>query len=370
MASVDVSTGARRNPGTATQDGRTGYPAEWMTPDEMKMISKRSMSRALVLFFSHLALYFASMLGILAPWPLWVSLGFCLLNGFAIGLLYLIGHEAAHRSFAPGTVLNDWLARVAFIFPAHSRSVWAEAHNVTHHRYTNVLKKDGVWEPMTLEDYRKAGPVRRAYERFERSAFGGLTFYYWGILLTRAGLPLLMDTPNKWRRFAPDIAFMLLSVATLITAIGLIGPMLDPSRTFWGSVLLGWVVAFVIGMWIISVSIYLQHTHPDILWFENEDDWSYYEAQIKGSTDVILPWALQKAFPLYQEVMDHTAHHAYMTVPIYNVPAAQAAILRTYGDDVISYKITLARYLDIVRKCKLMDPKRKCWVDFNGNPTT
>ena len=234
MASVDVSTGARRNPGTATQDGRTGYPAEWMTPDEMKMISKRSMSRALVLFFSHLALYFASMLGILAPWPLWVSLGFCLLNGFAIGLLYLIGHEAAHRSFAPGTVLNDWLARVAFIFPAHSRSVWAEAHNVTHHRYTNVLKKDGVWEPMTLEDYRKAGPVRRAYERFERSAFGGLTFYYWGILLTRAGLPLLMDTPNKWRRFAPDIAFMLLSVATLITAIGLIGPMLDPSRTFWG----------------------------------------------------------------------------------------------------------------------------------------
>lgn len=362
MASVDTIA--------AGNGGRTGYPAEWMTPDEMKRISARSMPKALVLYFTHLGLYYASLLGILAPWPIWASLPFCLLNGFAIGLLYLIGHEAAHRSFAPGSTLNDWLARIAFIFPAHSRSVWAEAHNITHHRYTNVLKKDGVWEPMTLEDYRNAGWLRRAYERFERSALGGLTFYYWGILLTRGGLPLLMDTPNKWRRFGPDIAFMVLGVAALIVFIGFLGSWLDPSRPVWLSILLGWAIPFMLGMWIISVSIYLQHTHPDIIWFENQDDWSYYEAQIKGSTDVILPWAVRKAFPLYQEVMDHTAHHAFMNVPIYNVPEAQAAILRTYGDDVIRYEVTLKRYLDIVRKCKLMDTKRGCWVDFDGNPTS
>lgn len=362
MAVSDVSD--------AQTSGRTGYPAEWMTPDEMKRISSRSYSKSLVLYFSHVALYFSSLVGILAPWSIWISLPFCLLNGFAIGLLYLIAHEAGHRSFTPNPTLSDWLARFAFIFTAHSRSVWVEAHNITHHRNTNLLGRDGVWEPMTLEQYRNAGPLRRAYERFERSPFGGLTYYYWGILLTRGGLPLRMDTPNKWRRFAGDIAFMVLGVILLIALVGALGTWLDPSRPLWLAIALGWALPFMLGMWIISSSIYLQHTHPDIIWFEDEDEWNYYDTQVRGSTDVILPWVVRKAFPLYQEVMDHTAHHAFMNVPIYNVPEAQACLARTYGDDVITYKLTLARFLNITRKCKLLDMERKCWVDFDGNPTS
>lgn len=347
----------------------TGYPAEWMTPAEMREVSERSFIKSMVLFTTHLGLYFGSLMAILAPWHWGISLAFCLFNGFAIGLLYLIGHEAAHGSFSTTPALNKWMARIAFAFPAHSVSVWVEAHNHIHHRYTNVLGKDGVWEPMTWKAYQAAGPIRRAYERFERGPFGGLTFYYWGILLTRGGLPLLLDTPNKWRKYGPDILFMVLGVCSLIALSVGLSAWLDPSRPWWGAILLGWALPFALGMWIISASIYLQHTYPSILWVESEDDWSYYEAQIKGSTDVILPWIVRKAFPLYQEVMDHTAHHAFMNVPIYNVPQAQAAILRTYGDDVVRYEVTLKRYLDIVRRCKLMDTERKCWVDFEGNPT-
>lgn len=355
---------------TSTSTARAGYPAEWLSRDEKKRIIARSLPRALALYVTHLAFYFATLYAILQPWPWWVSLPFCLLNGLAIGLLFVLGHEAAHRTLVPGKRLNDWLARIAFIFPAHSRAVWVVAHNSNHHRFTNLLHKDGVWEPMTLQAYQNASRWRRAYERFERSPLGGLTFYYWGILFTRAGLPLRMNTPNKWRRFGPDIAFMVLGVVTLITLIAGLGNYLDPSRPLAQAIFLGWMLPFILGLWFISVSIYLNHTHPDIIWFDKAEDWSYYGAQIKGSTDVIMPWVLRKAFPLYQDVMAHTAHHGFVNVPIYNLPEAQAAIVRRYGRDVVRYNFSLHRYLDIVRRCKLIDTERKCWVDFNGVPTS
>ncbi len=352
-----------------TLPARTGHPSDWMTAEERKHATTRSLSRAFTAFFTQLSFYFVTLFLVLQPWPWWASLPFCLLNGVAIAMLYLLGHEASHRTLAPGKTLNDWLARIAFIFSAHSRSVWVEAHNSTHHRFTNLLKKDGVWEPMTLAEYRRAGPLRRAWERWQRSVLGGLTFYYWGILLTRGGLPLGMNTPNKWRRFGPDIAFMVLGVVALVTLIAWLGTALDPSRTALQAVALGWAVPFMLGLWIMSASIYLQHTHPDIIWFDKEEDWSFYGAQIRGTTYIILPRLLQKVLPIYQDVMAHTAHHAFMSVPIYNVAEAQAALLKCYGDDVIQYKLSLRRYLEIVRRCKLMDTERKCWVDFAGRPT-
>ncbi|MDH3239308.1 MAG: fatty acid desaturase [Alphaproteobacteria bacterium] len=321
--------------------------------------------RGLALLGTYFCLYYATMIGAVADLPLAANLVLGFFNGYMIGMIFIIGHDCGHRAFVPGRGLNWWLGRLAFIPCAHSITLWDVGHNKTHHARTNLKGFDYPWSPMSKEDYDACGPFRRFLERVYRSPFGPLVYYYPQIWLPRLVLPVAHDSRHEWRRHVFDSAFVILGLIATIAGVLVLGQWLAPERPLWLTFVVGWVVPFAVWNYLMALSIYLQHTHPRIPWFDNEDEWSFYNGNIRGTTHVEFP----KFTGLMRNVHEHPAHHALPSIPIYKLEQAESKLLDAFGEDVVRYKWTPAAYLAVTRACKLYDFRNHVWTDFQGRPT-
>jgi omega-6 fatty acid desaturase (delta-12 desaturase) len=117
----------------------------------------------------------------------------------------------------------------------------------------------------------------------------------------------------------------------------------------------------------MSIVIYLHHTHPELRWYNDEAYWTKRVAQADTAVHVIFPGPVNMIF---HWIMEHNAHHARPGIPLYNLPQAQRFLERESAGKVIVFKWTLGGHLDIIRRCKLYDYERACWVDFQGNSTS
>src|ERR1700733_7313990 len=90
---------------------------------------RRSLHAGLRVFAVHFGLYLATLVGAVAPLPLWLNLVFAGANGVFIALLFIIGHDGGHGSLAPGRSWNLWLSRIAFLPCVHAASLWRVTHN-------------------------------------------------------------------------------------------------------------------------------------------------------------------------------------------------------------------------------------------------
>jgi omega-6 fatty acid desaturase (delta-12 desaturase) len=326
----------------------------------------RSRARGLGIFAVHLLLYFATLAGAVANFPLPVNILFAVANGVFIALLFIIGHDGNHGSFVPQRAWNAWFARIALIPCAHSASLWRRTHNEMHHRRTNLKGVDRVWAPMTKMEYDAASPFRRAVERLYRGPFGPLIYYYGEFWPHRMLLPLARDTRADWKRHVPDCLFALAGLATTLLAIGMMGAVLAPHRPLWLTLVTGWAVPFAVWNYMMAITIYLNHTHPAIPWFRDEASWSFHRGNVLSTVHVKLPRFLM---PLYSDALAHAAHHADVSLPVYALPPAQEELKVKFGADVQEYALSFGEYRRIYTACKLFDFDRMCWTDFEGKPT-
>jgi omega-6 fatty acid desaturase (delta-12 desaturase) len=329
--------------------------------------ARRSLAHGLVLFLFYWALYGLSLLGAVGPLPLATNVLFSVLNGVFIAMLFIIGHDCCHGALVPGRSLNLWLGRIAFLPIGHSVSLWRFAHNGLHHRRNNLSGVDPVWAPMSLADYRKASAARQLLERIYRSPFGPAVYYYAGIWVSWMLVPLTPPTLKRWKQHLPDTIFVLLGFAALVATSGVLGHWLAPSRPLWLEIALGWALPFAVWNYLGALSFYLNHTHPDIPWFDNESDWKAHGGGVSGTAHVKMPIDL---LPLYSAAMAHPAHHADPLTPAYDLPEHQSVLKKRRENQTTDYMLSLGEYRRIVRICKLFDHDRMCWTDFSGNPTT
>ena len=352
--SADISTTKR------------GRPGDWLTPDERRKVTHRSMGRGLRILIAHYALYLATIIGAVAPLPLWMNLGFAVANGALIGLIFLIGHDSGHASFVPGRRANAWVTRLAFTPCMHSKSLWEVVHNRVHHGYTNLKGKDYVWAPMSKAEFDAASWPRRMMERIYRGPIGPV-FYYWiEFWLKKLVLPIASEARADWRRHLPDTFYVFFVGGGMVALIGVLGHYLAPDRSMWRTMLVGWFLPFAIWNYLMALSIFLQHNHPQVPWFDKKEEWNFYNGNIRGSAHVDLPFDF---LLLFKWVMLHHAHHALPSVPLYHLEEAQQKLIEAYGKDVVRYRFTIDAYRRIYRACKLFDYERKQWTDFNGLPT-
>lgn len=326
----------------------------------------RSLGRGLSLFAVHAALYFATLVGAIANFALPVNILFGTANGMFIALLFIIGHDANHGSYVPGARWNRWFARLAFVPCVHAASLWRRTHNEMHHQRTNLKGVDHVWAPMSKAEYDAASPVRRWLERVYRGPFGPFIYYYWTFWLYRMVLPVAPETRPQWKRHLPDSIFAICAFALTLALIGLAGHALAPRHSLWRIYSTGWAVPFAVWNYVMGVTIYLNHTHPAIPWFGNERMWSFHRGNVLSTVHVKLPRYIA---PLYSDALAHTAHHTDMSLPVYELPAAQAKLKSMYGRGVREYTLSIAEYRQIYTACKLFDFERMCWTDFEGQPT-
>ena len=192
--------------------------------------------------------------------------------GMAIGMLFIIGHDACHNAFTASTRLNRLIGRLSFLPALHSFALWDLAHNRTHHQFNNIRGVDYVWEPMAPAEYRRATWLRRVWYRFCRMP-AGVAFYY---LVQIWALRLVLPLPGFIRHmmcpvYALDSAlvltFLLLQLWAVIGIGGVFG------KAPWESILLGAALPFLVWNGFMSFVIFLHHTHPAVKWYPSVAAW-------------------------------------------------------------------------------------------------
>jgi len=112
------------------------------------------------------------------------------------------------------------------------------------------------------------------------------------------------------------------------------------------TILLGFIVPFIYSRFVVGMSVYQQHTHGSILWFNTEED-----MEKLGRLDEI---TMHVRFPQWynrisHNVMEHTAHHVDPRIPLYKLAKAMATI-----------SFSLTGFLETMARCKLYDYENNC----------
>jgi omega-6 fatty acid desaturase (delta-12 desaturase) len=257
-------------------------------------------------------------------------------------MLFVVGHDACHGSFTTNRRLNAWIGRLAFLPSLTPYRAWELGHNQTHHVYTNLKTLDYVWRPYSKEEFDRLPWWRRALERVYRTPFGMGLYYAIEIWGRRLIVP-------PARKYVADTALCLVYAAALL-AIG------------WKAVLPGVIWPFLCWSWAMGWAIFEHHTHPDVPWFEDEREWRAAGPQARCTIHAILP----KPFDvILHYIMQHSAHHLDVTVPLYRLKDAQRAIEEA-GARVVVYRWSPLTFLRHLRICKLYDYRSKRWTGFAG----
>jgi omega-6 fatty acid desaturase (delta-12 desaturase) len=303
----------------------------------------------------------------LAPnWPL--RLLALVVNPVAIGMLFVIGHDACHNSLTSIGWLNRILGRIVFLPAYHPYTSWVHAHNTLHHGWTNFKGRHPDFSPFTLDEFARLPAWRRALERIYRTPLGIGLYYTIDFWLAHLLFPSGANRPAYRITFFLDRVlvgvFLLaqLGLAWLLAA----GVSADP---LWCAAYAAGAVAtaFLLWIWFMGFVSFIQHTHPRMAWYDNEDEWSFYHVQLRSTAHVVFPWPIEH---LLHNIMDHPAHHLDPQIPLYRLPQAQKALEETAAEHAVVIRWTPLDYWRTCAACKLYDFDRHCWTDFAGVPTT
>ncbi len=322
---------------------------------ERLSLSRKRLGLALLIFAIPIVGYCCNFAAIVAlGWP-W-ALPLCILGAWFTGMAFIVGHDACHQSFTASARLNGLLGRIALLPSLHSFGLWDLGHNRIHHRYNNVRGFDYVFEPMSPEDYRRAGPMRRWLYRTYRHGAGLALYYMVEIWWPKMFLLRRSVVCGPVGKYVADSLLVWAFLAVQVgTAVGLAYAFGRPAVE---SVLLAVLVPFLIWNALMSFVIYLHHTHPDVPWYGSVEEWQKQNGRMTGTVHVELPWIVSK---LMLNIMEHNAHHFAPGVPLYNLTAMQE---RLDIEQMTEWRWTPLRHFEVTRRCKLFNYAEGRWVGY------
>jgi omega-6 fatty acid desaturase (delta-12 desaturase) len=351
-------------------------PTVKATRDVLPAESRSRSTATGVTYFAGTAAVYLITFSLTALADSWFArLALAVATGLAAGMMFIIGHDACHGSLTPSSRLNTWLARLAFLPSLHPLAAWEYSHNTLHHGWTNLRGKDPVYCPLSLAEFRALSPMRQRFERLCRSWLGMLPLY-----LATIWWPLEINPKGEHRRridkrrtFIFDRrlvgAFVIVQLAVL-SAINLAGvrdramSLVDAA----GGIVVVALLPFLAFSWLMGFATFQHHTHPRVIWYANEQDWSFFRSQVEGTVHVVFPRWIEL---LLHNIMEHTAHHIDTRVPLYHLSNAQQAVEEAFGTErVIAETFSFAGMSRAFRDCQLYDYENHRWLTFDGRATT
>lgn len=285
------------------------------------------------------------------------------LGGLAMSALFVLAHDASHGALFRNPRLSDAVARLAFLPSLHALAAWQAGHNRVHHGHTGRRGVDFVWHPVTPEQYARLSPAARLRHRIEWSAAGSGIYYLRAVWWARM---MRLAPPPRFRgAFRRDRALVVVSALAAVGALGALGVARYGTWTggAWTVVKAG-VVPWLVFMWIIGMTVYVQHIHPGIAWHAG-DAWTPLRAQVDGTATWRVPGWLNF---FWHNVYVHAPHHLDPRIPFYHLPRAAAALEATLGETMRPVRWRLRDYVATTRKCKLYDFERGCWETYGARP--
>lgn len=333
---------------------------QWLLP----LAARATLYPVLLLAFDY-ALLFAALAGTVFFDSLWAKLACGLAAGFVTGRLFIIGHDACHQSLTPRRRLNLWLGRIAFLPSLTPYSLWEVGHNVVHHGYTNLKGFDFVWAPCTAQEYAALTPMQRLLDRAYRSGWAPGLYYLVEIWWKRMFFPNREHMPTRRRVFLLD---NLLVSAFAVAWIGGLGIAAAATQQSFATLLLAGFVAPVL-FWVsmIGFVVYVHHTHTAVHWHAHRTEWSRAQPFVSTTVHLTFPYGIGAVL---HHIMEHTAHHVDMTIPLYRLEKAQAKLEEMLPGRIVIQPFSWKWYFGTARKCKLYDFGRDCWTDYGGVRTS
>jgi omega-6 fatty acid desaturase (delta-12 desaturase) len=290
--------------------------------------------------------------------------------GIIIALLFVVGHDAGHQSLTPYRWLNDLVGRLAVLPALHPYSLWILVHNHTHHRWTNLSPKDYVWTPLTMDQFRELPLFKRMLYRAYRSWAGIFIYYFLEFWIKRIMFPSRKEVRGTYKTvYILDMIFVAVCATGYVTflVVGAQSGWFNGPRPVWNTLLFGAVIPYFVWNTMMSFVIYLHHTHPELKWYNDEEEWKRLASQAHSSVHVIFPGPVNLMF---HWIMEHNAHHARPSIPLDRLREAQKVLEASEDGNIIVFHWTPWAHLNVARRCKLYDYEAKRWRDFQGNYTS
>jgi omega-6 fatty acid desaturase (delta-12 desaturase) len=297
--------------------------------------------------------------------PGWLSkVIFGIINGNAIGLMFILGHDACHGVLLPKKWMNSMAGKIALAPAFHSRIAWIYNHNYLHHKYTNIKEMDPGIAPWDIKDYLKLSPFKQFEYRASRTVYGLGWIYFKEMWIKWQFFPIKSRAPKRYKAFLKEkialFLFFIMWIALLVWAA------VFRAESIWLMVVCGFVIPQMIWNWLIAFVVLQQHTHPDVARYSSLDFQlpSITNGQLNSTPHLILPPFLKRSV---FHVMEHTAHHLDPSIPFYQLEHAQQHIDKNHPDDIVSEPLTLSSFLKTITICKLYNYETHQYVDYEGN---
>jgi acyl-lipid omega-6 desaturase (Delta-12 desaturase) len=150
-----------------------------------------------------------------------------------------------------------------------------------------------------------------------------------------------------------------------IAALALVAHATD--RELLQVLLTGLVVPFLFWCAMIGFVVYVHHTHTEVHWHDERGEWSRAQPFVSTTVHLTFPLGIGGAM---HHIMEHTAHHVDMTIPLYRLKDAQGRLEHMLPGRIVVQPFSWRWYFDTARRCKLYDFQRRCWTDYAGSPTS
>ncbi|MCT8136886.1 fatty acid desaturase [Anaerobacillus sp. CMMVII] len=274
----------------------------------------------------------------------WLTIPLIVLTSGFLVRTFILFHDCCHQSFFKSKLANDILGTITGVLTLVPYRQWKHTHTV-HHATSGNLDKRGTGDMwlLTVEEYNASSMWRRLCYRVYRHPFfmlviGPIAVFLLEYRFNRKGA----KKKERMNLYLTNVLIVALYTG-LSLAIGWQAFLMIQGPVF--------LLSGLLGIWLF----YVQHQFEDS-YFENEEEWSYIQAAVEGSSYYKLPKVLQW---ITGNIGFHHVHHLSPRVPNYNLEKAHNAS----QDLKKATTITISKSFESLN-FRLWDEKNKRFLSF------
>ncbi len=289
-----------------------------------------------------MALWYGAYLSISVSY--WLTLPILIIAAGFMVRAFILFHDCCHQSFFKSSLANDILGTILGAVTLVPYQQWKRSHSI-HHATSGNLDKRGVGDMwvMTVEEYMASSTWRRLGYRVYRNPLVMFGLGPIGVFLITYRFNRRAAKGKERTNVYVTNALIAGIYSVLIWAIGWQAFLMIQGPIFF--------LSGSLGIWLF----YVQHQFEDS-YFENEDEWSYVNAAVEGSSYYKLPKVLQW---ITGNIGFHHVHHLSSKVPNYNLEKAHNASVLLQK----ATTITIGQSLKSL-SFRLWDEHNKTFVSF------